>query len=297
MNKPITLQIQAVLYKNAKPALERSLLSLANAVQNACQKQLVSSATLVWGDASPSPLYSEEELAELNAALNGTSLTLRYRFFNENTGYGKGHNLMFANCSADYLTVINPDIVVCYNFFEEMLLPFSNTSVGLTEARQTPVEHPKHYNKKTGETPWSSGACFVMPAQLYRSLGGFDDNSFFMYCEDVDLSFRIRQKGKKLIYCPCAPVYHGKHFDHSTGELEHTQTELRFSVESQIVLAHKWKQKHMLAFLCSICRNGDENQRAALASYEKRLAEGTLTCISGSTSVFKQSHLKNRYTM
>ena len=297
-----TLQIQAVLYKNATDALERSLFSLANAVLREQKRGGLASATLLWGDASPSPVYSEEQIRALNKTLAATfdgnaPLTLEYRFFNENTGYGKGHNLLFANCSADMLMVLNPDIVVCHNFFEEMLAPFSNPSVGLTEARQTPVEHPKHYNKKTGETPWSSGACFLMPSRLYGELGGFDHESFFMYCEDVDFSFRIRQTGKKLIYRPSAPVYHGKRFDNRTGELEHTYTELRYSVESQIILAHKWKQKHMLSYLLSICRNGDENQRAAVASYEKRLAEGSLSCVSGDTHVFKQSHLKNRYSM
>ncbi|MBQ8432688.1 MAG: glycosyltransferase family 2 protein [Clostridia bacterium] len=301
MKETKTLQIQAVLYKNATAALERSLFSLANAVRYARELGLLGDVRLLWGDASPSPVYTSEEIDALNSRLTEefvlTPLTLEYRFFNENTGYGKGHNLLFADCEADVLMVLNPDIVVCHNFFEEMLAPFANPAVGLTEARQTPVEHPKHYNKKTGETPWASGACFLMPVELYRSLGGFDHESFFMYCEDVDLSFRIRQAGKKLIYRPSAPVYHGKRFDDRTGELEHTYTELRYSVESQIILAHKWNQKRMLSYLISVCRNGDENQRAALAAYEKRVAEGTLSCVSGSTHVFKQSHLKNRYTM
>ena len=172
------MQIQAVLYQNGIPALERSLLSLANAVSHAQRNGLLGEVTLVWGDASPTPLLSQAEINALEEkatqALGNGVLSLSYRFFDENTGYGKGHNRLFANCTADYLTVLNPDIAVCHDFFEEMLTPFANDGVGLTEARQTPVEHPKQYDEKTGETPWASGACFVIPASLYRALGGFD---------------------------------------------------------------------------------------------------------------------------
>ncbi len=296
MKNNVSLQIQAVLYNNHTDALERSLFSLANAVCHAQKKGLLHAATLVWGDASPQPLYSPEQLATLQKSLPSSALTLQYRFFDENTGYGKGHNLLFASCESDFLFVINPDITVCHDCFEGLLAPFGSEEVGLTEARQTPVEHPKKYDPKTGETPWSSGACFVMPSSLYRELGGFDE-AFFMYSEDVDLSFRIRQKEKKLIYCPDTAVYHSKHFDERTGALQRTPTETRFSIESQLILAYKWKQKRMLSYLKSLCRSGDDFQKAALQAFTERLQKGELKQITGKTSVFKGSHLKNRYMM
>jgi hypothetical protein len=149
MKNQVTLQIQAVLYGNSHESLRRSLFSLANAARCAQDAGILGTVTLLWGDASPSPLFSDQEIQalsdELSQSFSGVDFSLRYTFFNENTGYGKGHNRLSANCSADYMTVLNPDIVVCHDFFLEMLAPFSDASVGLTEARQTPVEHPKQY--------------------------------------------------------------------------------------------------------------------------------------------------------
>jgi GT2 family glycosyltransferase len=204
---------------------------------------------------------------------------------------------MFASCDSDFLLVLNPDIVVPHDFFEAMLAPFSDDAVGLTEARQTPVEHPKRVNLETGEVEWASGACFIMPAALFRELGGFDDHNFFMYFEDVDLSMRIRQKQKKLIYCADAPVYHSKGFDKRTGQMQHANTELYFSAEAALAFAYKWHQKGWLSYLRSVYKSGTDHQRRALAAFEARLSKGKLTRIEGDTSVFQRKYLDNRYQM
>lgn len=297
MGKKLTLQIQAVLYGNSHESLKRSLVSLANAISCAQKSELLGEAVLLWGDASPKPLFTDEELAALSAEIPSDTLSLRYLFFDENTGYGKGHNRLFFDSKSDFLLILNPDIVVCHDFFKVMLQPFDDETVGITEARQTPVEHPKYYDRTTGETNWSSGACFMIPAELYREIGGFDDESFFMYCEDVDLSFRVRQKGKRLLYRPAAPVYHSRKFDTKDGGLMHTETELRHSVEAQIVLAYKWKFRSTYRFLRNVCRRGDQYQRAAWESFEKRLKNGELKQVRGNTSAYKKLLDRNRFSM
>jgi len=52
-----------------------------------------------------------------------------------------------------------------------------------------------------------TGSCFLMPAAAARDMGGFRDD-FFMYCEDVDLSLRLRRTGYRLLYQPAARVLH-----------------------------------------------------------------------------------------
>lgn len=54
-----------------------------------------------------------------------------------------------------------------------------------------------------------AGAYMMCDAQLLRSCGGFDED-FFMYGEDIDLSYRMTQKGYKIYYSPEFPIIHFK---------------------------------------------------------------------------------------
>lgn len=57
------------------------------------------------------------------------------------------------------------------------------------------------------EVAFVSGACLAIPLGTWREHGGFDPD-FFMYCEDVDLSFRLRLAGGRLGLEPTARVDH-----------------------------------------------------------------------------------------
>jgi len=54
---------------------------------------------------------------------------------------------------------------------------------------------------------WLSGACLMIRKQALEDIGLFDDN-FFLYFEDIDLCYRLRQKKYKLIFTPSVRVYH-----------------------------------------------------------------------------------------
>jgi len=65
-----------------------------------------------------------------------------------------------------------------------------------------------------GEQPvaFLSGACLAIPSESWRELGGFPAQ-YFMYCEDVDLSLRIRARGGELAVVPAARAVHDYDFD------------------------------------------------------------------------------------
>jgi hypothetical protein len=52
-----------------------------------------------------------------------------------------------------------------------------------------------------------SGACMLISRELFKKLGGFDEN-IFLYLEDVDICYRAHLAGKKIMYCPHAKLTH-----------------------------------------------------------------------------------------
>lgn len=57
------------------------------------------------------------------------------------------------------------------------------------------------------EVPVISGACFFMSREHFAALGGFD-GGFFLHVEDVDLCWRVRQRGGRVLFQPKAQVIH-----------------------------------------------------------------------------------------
>lgn len=54
---------------------------------------------------------------------------------------------------------------------------------------------------------WVSGACLMAGRRILQSIGGFDEK-FFLYFEDIDLCYRIRTQGLRVIFLPEAQVFH-----------------------------------------------------------------------------------------
>lgn len=52
-----------------------------------------------------------------------------------------------------------------------------------------------------------AGACVMMKREVFERVGGFDQN-YFMYCEDIDLSYKLQQAGLHRYYVPAATIIH-----------------------------------------------------------------------------------------
>jgi GT2 family glycosyltransferase len=52
-----------------------------------------------------------------------------------------------------------------------------------------------------------SGACIMLKRSVFESVGGFDER-YFMYSEDLDLCYRVRQTGFDCLYVPDAQIVH-----------------------------------------------------------------------------------------
>lgn len=126
-----------------------------------------------------------------------------------NVGFGQGHNANLAHAAAPWILVTNVDLE-----FEPHTL---RTLVGIAradmpdiaawECRQKPFEHPKHYSPVTGETAWCSSACILYRVEVLRQIDGYEPR-LFLYGEDVEISYRLRDRGWRLRYVPQATVWH-----------------------------------------------------------------------------------------
>ena len=268
-----SVQLQAVLYQTDPGILLRAIRAIDRAAETAAGNGL--KVSLRWGDASETPVF---EKAAWNAfTLEGPHLSkMDYRFFGENTGYGRGNNLLGLDSDADYLLIMNPEIMLPPHGIIDLTDPFRDPAVGMTEARQIPVEHPKEYHPETMETEWCSGACFMIPGALFQALKGFDSETFFMYCEDVDLSWRVRMAGRKLYYQPLCGVFHGRTLS-ERGENQASETERCHTVYSEAMLAYKWSYpEYARERITQAVRRGDPGGEEAMTLFRRKERTGGL---------------------
>ncbi len=216
-----------VTYNTEDTLLKRGLAAARSALKNA--GILKNSRLLVVDNGEPSLLENVP-----------SDLCLEHLESHGNVGFGTAHNRLMEEGfqkGADVYLAINPDGQLhpeALTMIVKMLL--ANDCRALVEALQFPAEHPKLYDPYTFHTPWASGACLAVPRAVYEEVGGFDEN-FFLYCEDVDLSWRVRAAGFPVLVCPPAL------FMHAVTNRKIDDTFKATMYNAGIILARKWGGK------------------------------------------------------
>jgi hypothetical protein len=149
-----------------------------------------------------------------------------------NLGFGHGSNIGARQARGRYLAFLNPDTVVEPGWLDALVRALKDhPEAGLTTSKIVLQDDPKRINtcgnqvhctgltlcrgmgaprSAFGEYAWLnavSGAAFAVCRTTFRSLGGFDE-SFFLYMEDTDLSWRARLAGYGCLYVPDSVVHH-----------------------------------------------------------------------------------------
>ncbi|WP_101523121.1 glycosyltransferase family 2 protein [Nocardioides houyundeii] len=270
-----SVTVQSILYGTELGALERTLEALDTSAALARRDGLGDGLRVVLGDASPHRLVSDEVLAGYRSRF-GELESLDYLFFGENTGTAKGHNTMARLTDSAYLVTSNPDIVPDARALWRMLDLFEDPSTGMVEAKQLPVEHPKEYDVATGETGWAATAFAMTPRDLFDELGGFDEQTFFMYCDDVDYSWLVREAGRVVRFQPAALAFHDKRLS-LTGAWQPTSAETFYSAQAALLLAHKWSREDVVErVLADFGRSTIPEYADAVAEFERRRDAGLL---------------------
>ena len=202
---------------------------------------------LVYGDCSPEPVFEGDDLRQISSSVLAVS-RVEHRFFGENLGFRRGHNRLLEDTIEDLVLIMNPDVMLAPDTLLELLRPFRHDTTGLVEARQLPVEHPKDYDPVTGETGWATTACALVPRKMFQEHGGFDADSFFLYCDDVDFSWRLRLAGQRVILQPSAVVFHDKRLT-DDGKWNPSSAERYYSAEAALFLTYKYSRDDLVESL------------------------------------------------
>lgn len=172
--------------------------------------------------------------------------------FNKNNfGYAKGYNEGLKQIRSDYYLLLNTDVEVTNGFLEPMvdllekdpknaicqpkILSLENKdrfeyagaaggfidNLGYPFARGrlffTCEEDNQQYNASS-EIFWASGACLLIKADCFWEVKGFYDY-YFMQHEELDLCWRLKIKGYKVLYIGETAVYHqgGAHLPYKSA--------------------------------------------------------------------------------
>lgn len=69
------------------------------------------------------------------------------------------------------------------------------------------IEEDQNQYNDTIECFWASGGCFFTRSELFKSFGGLDAD-FFAHMEEIDLCWRFKNAGYKIMACGDSTVFH-----------------------------------------------------------------------------------------
>lgn len=229
-----------------KHFLEQCLLSVSNAMEN------ISGEIIVVDNNSndDSQHYFQNRFKNVN-----------FIWLNENLGFGKANNLAVDIAQGEYILFLNPDTLVPEDCFSKCLhFIESDDSIGalgikMVDGSGTFLPESKRANpspitslfklsglsslfpkskifakyhlgyldeNKNHEVDILAGAFMLIRKKILDKIGAFDE-IFFMYGEDIDLSYRIKKEGYKNYYFADSSIIHFKGESTKKGSLNYVK--------------------------------------------------------------------------
>ena len=212
-----------VLNWNGKSWLEKFLLNLVNNSQEAKVFVVDNAST------DDSVSFLKEQFPSVKVIVNNT-----------NGGYAKGYNDALMKINAEYFVLINSDIEVVEGWISPIIslmdsdkriascqpkildynsknrFEYAGASGGFIDDFGYPfcrgrifdfLEEDKGQYNDAVEVFWATGACLFLRADHYKQVGGLDED-FFAHQEEIDLCWRLKNKGFKVMVEPKSVVYH-----------------------------------------------------------------------------------------
>ena len=180
-----------------------------------------------------------------------------------NLGFGEGMNAGVAEAlaaGADALLLLNPDATIAPEDVatllravrvdpESLLAPrilrpdgsiwFDGSDLHLGDGRISATRKRAELGVRDAEL-WLSGACLMLSATLWERIGGFGDG-YFLYWEDVELSYRARRAGARVLVIEEATAVHAEGGTQGEGHQRSgeakSETYYYFNIRNRLVFA------------------------------------------------------------
>jgi GT2 family glycosyltransferase len=148
-----------------------------------------------------------------------------------NLGFAAGCNLGAGRAGGDVLLFLNPDTVVQAGAVAELARTVREPDVGAAMGRLLLLSEPETLNSRGAvihiaglgwssglgqpastvmeptEITYANGSLLAMRREVFEELGGFTDE-LFLYHEDLELGWRTRMRGRRIVLNPSADVLH-----------------------------------------------------------------------------------------
>ncbi|PLX20505.1 MAG: hypothetical protein C0597_04105 [Marinilabiliales bacterium] len=172
--------------------------------------------------------------------LNQKFPDIRLILFEKNYGFTGGYNKALEQIEAKYFVLLNSDIEVTENWLSPLIelldsdnniaacqpkirsysrkdyFEYAGAAGGFIDKYGYPfcrgrildtVEKDHGQYEDLTDIFWATGACLVIRAELFKYVGGLD-NDFFAHMEEIDLCWRLKNLGYRIVYNSKSTVYH-----------------------------------------------------------------------------------------
>ncbi len=158
----------------------------------------------------------------------------------KNYGFAQGYNVALAQLDCDFYCLLNSDIEVAphwvepvialmesdsriaavqpkiRSFYDREKFEYAGAAGGFIDKYGYPFCRGRVFNTvevdegqydTAMDVFWATGAALFVRSDVYRELGGLDDD-FFAHMEEIDLCWRIKNHGYRIVIEPKSVVYH-----------------------------------------------------------------------------------------
>ena len=193
------------------------------------------------------PLHLADIIVADNASSDDSTDFLRNNYpvvgiiqLDENYGFAGGYNRALAQLSHQYVVLLNSDVAPAPNWLEPLIqfmenhpqaaacvpkikdyrspqyFEYAGAAGGMIDWLGYPfcrgrimnvLEQDRGQYDTTESIFWGSGAALMVRNQLYQEVGGLDED-FFAHMEEIDLCWRLKNRGYGIFQIPESTIYH-----------------------------------------------------------------------------------------